>query len=140
MIRIETVERIPQVVLDNLGAYSAQELSRADTHVAAIERGSAFIGIAFDDEKPLVAFGLMKPTLIGPWTLWLLVCHGYTAEYLTATRKAFRALVAGLGAVQTQIEETFVSGQRFAQILGLRPTQIVFDILGVRHRTYEGIF
>ena len=140
MIRIEQSSIVPPVVLENLSEYSRKEFSRTTSHLELVERASSIICTAYDDNIPLVCFGLTKPTIIGPWTIWLLVCKDYKLEYARVTKSVFGTFVAGLGSVQTQIEETFFAGKRFAEFLGLKPTAMLFDVLGVQHRTYEGIF
>lgn len=139
MIRSEQVKEIPHAVVETLAPYSAREFSEAGEWVTRIINTSEDIRIFYDDERPLLVVGIIKTSLLGTPYLWFLLCNNFNPRYLRQARKWVYKAVRRYFGLQTQIEDEFATGVKFAEFFGFRKTPIVNEILGHRYYVYEAL-
>lgn len=139
MIRSEQVREIPSDVIDALAPYSAKEFSSATEWVQRIMATSDDIRVFYEDDKPLLVVGVIKMSLLGTPYLWFLLCDNFSPRYLRKARKWVHGAVRKYFGLQTQIEDEFETGVKFAEFFGFRKTGIVSEIFDRRYHVYEAL-
>lgn len=139
MIRSEKVTEVPGAVVEALAPYSAREFSQAGQWISRIMETSADIRIFYDDERPLLVVGVIKSSLLGTPYLWFLLCENFTPRHFRKARKWIHGTVRKYYGLQTQIEDEFTVGVKFAEFFGFRKTSIVNEILDRKYHVYEAL-
>lgn len=139
MIRSEKVTEIPASVVELLAPYSAREFSQAGNWITKIMSTSDDIRIFYEDERPLLVVGVIKGSLLGTPYLWFLLCDHFSPRYLRKARKWVHGAVRKYLGLQTQIEDEFEMGVKFAEFFGFRKTPIVSEILDRKYHVYEAL-
>lgn len=141
MIQTRLVESIEPDLVNHLRAFGAVEFTKAGNWRKDVEwRSHTMWRADLWDGTPLAQFGLYKPDQLGPHFFWLLLCEGFTARYLREALSGLKEILAPFHLVQTQVNENFLVGRRFAELGGFKPTALVVPVLGQPHRIYEARF
>lgn len=139
MIRSERVTEVPANVVEALSPYSAQEFSQAGDWIARIMKTSADIRIFYEDDQPLLAVGVIKTSLLGTPYLWFLLCKDFSPRHFRKARKWIHGTVRKYFGLQTQIEDEFTVGVKFAEFFGFQKTAIVTEVLDRKYHVYEAL-
>jgi hypothetical protein len=139
MIRSERVTEIPLTVVEALAPYSAREFSQAGDWITKIMSTSDDIRVFYEDEKPLLVVGVIRTSLLGTPYLWFLLCDHFSPRYLRKARKWVHGAVRRYFGLQTQIEDEFETGVKFAEFFGFRKTALVTEILDRKYHVYEAL-
>lgn len=139
MIRSEKVTSLPPEVIEALAPYSAREFSQATVWIEKIMSTSEDIRVFYEDDKPLLVVGVIKTSLLGTPYLWFLLCDNFSPRYLRKARKWVHHAVRKYFGLQTQIEDEFETGVKFAEFFGFRKTEIVNEILNHKYHVYEAL-
>lgn len=139
MIRSEQVTEVPHEVVEHLAPYSAKEFHSATEWIERIMRTSADIRIFYDDDTPLLVVGVIKSSLIGTPYLWFLLCKDFRPRYLRKARKWMHENIRRHFGLQTQIEDEFEIGVKFAEFFGFQKTGLVNELLGRKYYVYEAL-
>lgn len=139
MIRSEQVKTLSPLVIAALAPYSAREFSEATMWVEKILATSSDIRVFYDNDRPLLVVGIIKTSLTGTPYLWFLLCEGFGPRHMRLARQWMRETVRKHFGLQTQIEDEFTTGVRFAEFFGFRKTSIVNQILDRKYHVYEAL-
>lgn len=135
MIRIEQVTELP---FKNFASYSEKDFEAAKGLGMPIEKTAEALFLVAEDDVPLLAVGIIRPSLLTRPFVWVLLHEnlekGSVAKHLRSLHSAAIELSMRYGKVTTSVETRWKAGRRFARFFGFKETEHTF-IFADRHFT-----
>lgn len=139
MIRNERLTKMPPEIIEKLAPYSASEFSQAKSWIEKIMDTSSDIQAWYVDDEPQLVVGIIQTSMLGTPYLWFLLCKDFKVKHLRKARKWVTKAVRKYYGLQTQIEDEFEVGRKFAEFFGFKKTSITNKVFDRTYHVYEAL-